>query len=365
MAATAAPSLEDLPPQRGTILELHSIGDEEFDGLLVEFVRIDKESHSSTKYYCTALQDESRNMRVKAKCCRRPDIKPLALRRLLYNLAAQMHKKMENDQSYTDAENDTTRLKSLLEKDPCCVPCYILLAHLKAVDEKSDDEESDDDASWYDPNVEEAIKHMYRATGNLYAYQGVLPDGSPRVLEKNLARLLAKNYRFKSAVNVLERVQNYGADQASLAFVNEHFLLGCSAHMRAVKLQEHQQPKKCHKLLEAADHYIKAFDVAAKDEGFVGEESFKARISSYVKKLYSIITFLLGQDDHLPTQEDESTCIVLRLADRTLQACTAKDGTRVFLTDEIETNLTHLVSHGALLPSLKDHLLKDHDAGEE
>ena len=50
MTTTPAPTLEELPPIKGTILELHSIK-EGWDGMLVEFPRVPSHHHSTTMHH--------------------------------------------------------------------------------------------------------------------------------------------------------------------------------------------------------------------------------------------------------------------------------------------------------------------------
>ena len=52
---TPAPTLEELPLQKGSILELHSIG-EEYDGTIVEYLKTDKENPG--KIFVLFLDDD-------------------------------------------------------------------------------------------------------------------------------------------------------------------------------------------------------------------------------------------------------------------------------------------------------------------
>ena len=74
--STPTPTLKELPPKKGSILELRSVN-EDFDGKLVEFLKDDPENDG--KIYVGYLDDEESKLRVKIICCRRPDIKPLEL----------------------------------------------------------------------------------------------------------------------------------------------------------------------------------------------------------------------------------------------------------------------------------------------
>jgi hypothetical protein len=68
-----APSLQELPSERSTILELFNIN-AQCDGTIVEFHALDKQS---CRYSVHTLDDE-KNLRIKPICRRRPDIKLLA-----------------------------------------------------------------------------------------------------------------------------------------------------------------------------------------------------------------------------------------------------------------------------------------------
>ncbi|KAL3940943.1 MAG: hypothetical protein SGARI_000783, partial [Bacillariaceae sp.] len=128
--STPAPSLEELPPEKGTILELHSTGSEEYDGMVVEFLRADK----NPKYYQVlplkeqasgdeaGTETKSRTRTIESKFCKRPEIKPPKLRELLERLSISfVAMEMEGRISFSEFE---TRMKGLLDKDPCCVVAY-------------------------------------------------------------------------------------------------------------------------------------------------------------------------------------------------------------------------------------------------
>ena len=74
-----APSLQDLPPEKGSVLELHSIN-KEFNGMPVEYQSYDTEKE---KYSVRVIGDLQQIMMVKPRACKRPDIKPLELREAL------------------------------------------------------------------------------------------------------------------------------------------------------------------------------------------------------------------------------------------------------------------------------------------
>ncbi|KAL3937767.1 MAG: hypothetical protein SGARI_001995 [Bacillariaceae sp.] len=140
---TPAPSLDELPPEKGAILELHNISEEydgkiveseEYNGKLVEFIKVDKETG---KYFVLPLkididgsEEEDENAqftRLKPKGCHRPDLKPMKLRAVLACLANQI---FFSELKETPCNHSLvhTKLKGLLEKDPCCAAAYMLLA---------------------------------------------------------------------------------------------------------------------------------------------------------------------------------------------------------------------------------------------
>ena len=132
---TPAPSLDELRPEKGTLLQLHSINDE-YNGMLVEYHGTQKETG---KFLVVPFKidvdgteegevdDDAKFIRVKPKVCRRPDLKPLKMRRLLASLATQMKSSCDLSNS-----SDETKFKGLLEKDPCCVMAFMALGLRKS-----------------------------------------------------------------------------------------------------------------------------------------------------------------------------------------------------------------------------------------
>jgi hypothetical protein len=90
--STPAPSLEDMPPEKGTILQLHSI-DAKWDGKLVEFLGPVKDNG---KYLVQSFDGEEEDMTVKPKVCKQPGIQPLAMRVVLYNISRTLSSKRRN-----------------------------------------------------------------------------------------------------------------------------------------------------------------------------------------------------------------------------------------------------------------------------
>ena len=50
--------------------------------------------------FVVTMDDEAQPMRVKLMCCKRPDIKPIALRQLLANLCNSIFKDLSSSENY-------------------------------------------------------------------------------------------------------------------------------------------------------------------------------------------------------------------------------------------------------------------------
>ena len=174
---TPAPTFEELPLEKGSILELHSIN-ADFDGLMVEFLEVDK---ATTKLRVSAMQasqdgkiEEGQHMLVKPRACRRPALKPLKLRQALASIAKSLHPIANGELTsgeggwrqvltnvrgavhHTPSQHDIATWKSLLDKDICCVPAWAMLG-LFVEDEFR-------------------VDALQRAFANAYAYNGLF-DG--------------------------------------------------------------------------------------------------------------------------------------------------------------------------------------------
>ena len=158
---TPAPSLEELPPEQGTVLELCNIGSKKYDGMLVEFRSKDKQNPG--KYFVDFLDgDDDGGMRVKAVCCRRPAIKSLQLRQFLHNVATLM---LRNHNGGLVTKQDTEiRAKQLLSFDPCCVTILKVLGCVTGMES----------GSLADIAKQEDFKYQRRGVANLWAYEDVV-----------------------------------------------------------------------------------------------------------------------------------------------------------------------------------------------
>jgi hypothetical protein len=118
--STPAPSLEDMPPEKGTILQLHSI-DAKWDGKLVEFLGPVKDNG---KYLVQSFDGEEENMTVKPKVCKQPGIQPLAMRVVLYNISRTFIIEAQESDFATMVQQKKTVEEQILPKDPCCVAAH-------------------------------------------------------------------------------------------------------------------------------------------------------------------------------------------------------------------------------------------------
>ncbi|KAL3922484.1 MAG: hypothetical protein SGILL_002180 [Bacillariaceae sp.] len=202
MSMLAAPTLAQLPPERGTVLELHSINDEH-NGMLVEYHGISKETGKylvvPLKMDLTGDEEEDENAkftRVKPKCCRRPTLKPLKLRQVLGNLAIQIVNS-EARESSPDYASIEVKLKGLLVKDPCCAVAYMLLAQTvhnsgqKAAHAHCEGDPLRPFTEQMKKQQDKTISYLYRTLGNAYAYSGLLPEADVKNSRNMLSGLLS------------------------------------------------------------------------------------------------------------------------------------------------------------------------------
>ncbi|KAL3906123.1 MAG: hypothetical protein SGARI_004144, partial [Bacillariaceae sp.] len=230
-ATTPAPSLEDLPPEQGTILELFNIGSDEYAGMLVEFRSLDKKNG---KYFVDFLDDQDGSkdgMRVKVKCCRRPAIKSLALRKLLAEIILNMAENCKLGREILSKQDSAIILKGLLEVDPCCVPA---LCELRRVTW-----EPADDYVVMHTTTDESLKFLRRGVANLWAYEDVLDSEWIGCKESDFSNDLAAMGRHKLAARYRERSD---AKQGEMPFYRQmqgrenrvlNLLMSCMALERA------------------------------------------------------------------------------------------------------------------------------------
>ncbi|KAL3917690.1 MAG: hypothetical protein SGILL_004591, partial [Bacillariaceae sp.] len=141
--STAPPSFGELPPEKGTILELHSIGHDDWNGKLVEFHSKEKGTDNFfVRFYPPKedkFDDSAGGIRVKSKCCRRPAMKPLKFRGVIAKLSHNLYR----DKDFYSPSIEQ-RLHDILEKDPCCCLAHYALGFREsfmAVDNPSPEEE--------------------------------------------------------------------------------------------------------------------------------------------------------------------------------------------------------------------------------
>jgi hypothetical protein len=284
--ATPAPSLEDLPPERGTILELHSIGRPDFDGMLVEFYCIDK---STGKYSVISLDEREQPMKVKAKCCKRPDIKPLELRELLSSLSLVIRREFDKEPHLRDTYKE--KLQSLLNKDPCCVPAHetMSLILIDRHDEKFNE--------LSDTVVEKVIQHFHLAIANFCAYQDICTEEDrsrmQTALHFGMLCFRGLNATARYQARALSNIREKTGEQKIFA----GFYTGWKLFHKTKKVKgERPNAKETAMMMQAAEHFLNTLKVAANLPGLADELYYCVRQSLHC---VDMIANSLAEDYHI------------------------------------------------------------------
>ncbi|KAL3907284.1 MAG: hypothetical protein SGARI_003607 [Bacillariaceae sp.] len=313
--STPAPSLEELPPEQGTILELHSIGEKDFDGVLVEFNKIDK---ATGKFFVTFLEkeQEDQGLRVKPKCCKRPDIKPFALRKTLYGLAEKFHQDMKSGANPDEIE---MRLNGLLQKDPCCVPAYGINA---------------------DPEYVKRVRPtrcVQREVANFHAYREFFSDGQEQRSRTFLGAMLANDGRFNTSVRQQRQLENSVSTNKFDAMAREMSSAKCLMNDAVNQLEKGDKAKSRRKLTEAADILVRFFGLPVTDDAEVPIE-VQGWLDSVIKKTkLFILAIINGLGDAAPTDQQERYEVakqVMKIYRGTLEACTSSEETGVSMNED-------------------------------
>ncbi|KAL3908263.1 MAG: hypothetical protein SGARI_003141 [Bacillariaceae sp.] len=261
-----APSLEDMPPERGTILELCNINDE-YDGTLVEFWRVEERSG---KYFVQVLKDddnaEVEGMRVKAQCCQRPMVKPLALRQMLTKLVRELGRL---DKVEMDLKESRTR--QLLMYDKCCIPA---LALITTVSNKRNESLGNEEV-----DVSVYVKYMRRALANSHLYQDA--DEFCRKLELSLAAQyaawLSHTSRHKSLLRMQQKLQSASSHQAHPRWIQYRRAVDNQnlATSLMTAAQKHHGPneryaRELNTFLRASGLFFKFLKWCANGENYIG-----------------------------------------------------------------------------------------------
>ena len=244
--ARTPPTLEELPPVKGSILELHSIGSRDFDGLIVEFVSIDK---NSGKYYVASMKDDQ-GLRVKPKLCRRPQIKPLKLRKALEEKTHQIagaFKLRENSELFQAS------MRQLLFIDPCCAPAFMVLGAIGCGANAADSKEVQ----------KEGIRNLERGLATLYAYEEIVTEDTIQLCKAQLSFELGDAGRFKAAGRLeLGQLPQYEMlGDASKAW--QEYYAGERLMKSAGDLeQQEHDTREFQKLIGAVDRYLECVRMA-------------------------------------------------------------------------------------------------------
>ncbi|KAL3908510.1 MAG: hypothetical protein SGARI_003028 [Bacillariaceae sp.] len=198
---TSAPSFDELPPEKGTIMKLHSMDDaKEYNGKLVEFYNIDKDTG---KYSVITYDKHAQPMKVRQYCCKRPDIKALQLRAELKRVAVStlnevMDKK--NIDPTTTFDDEASRMVQILEVDPCNVIAHYCLSKIEQRKVDMDGNERND-KNYY----KVMIQYIRRAIANFYAYEDIVSKELITIIKSEFLALLKSTGNNKMASILREK----------------------------------------------------------------------------------------------------------------------------------------------------------------
>ncbi|KAL3935612.1 MAG: hypothetical protein SGARI_002902 [Bacillariaceae sp.] len=218
-------------------------------------------------------------------------------------------------------KQDEGRLKSFLEKDPCCAAVHDALGMIL---KHSSQQVYTDIGKGFPPDVANTmVKHFQRGIANHYTSTDVCFPMVEHVAhqERLVASLLAMSGHYNSAVRVQKKstVKTYGQD--TVEDFSDRVILGLNLqHVADRFTEENQVSKMCSKYMESADMFIEAF------RGAVERQSMNDFVHYFSQRQH----ILLG--DKAATLENWKR--MLHLTGNLLQACTNKRGQVVFLQDE-------------------------------
>jgi hypothetical protein len=240
-------------------LELHSIGKEDYDGLLVEYHTADKEARK-----CVVTPA----MKVQPKCCKRPEVKPYKLRRTLADLAFNFMKSKTDPLGTAAAEK---KFLGLLEKDPVCLPALAgLFLHEQEWIKVLSARTASPSPSELEPHFEKTIIFLYRLVANQYAYPNYVSESQHQIYRRQLSSCLDAIGHSKTAVKELKKY-NLGkhkikADYAMPQDIDrftQATILGESHMDKAKKMhQEHRISEDFTQRMKAVDHYMASLKIA-------------------------------------------------------------------------------------------------------
>ncbi|KAL3908293.1 MAG: hypothetical protein SGARI_003130, partial [Bacillariaceae sp.] len=250
----AAPTFEELPLERGSILELHSINSD-FDGLIVEFLEVDKDTG---KFRVEALKGSEdgkiqagQNMLIKAKGCRRPDLKPLKLRQALAGIVNSFQRNgnaAKTNRPYF-SEHEVITTKSLLDKDPCCAPAWLALGLFVHGDKETE------------------MSNVRRACANGYAYTNLMiGEETLHMGRMILAENLREEGHHRTASRMAEKASENNESLLKvcprLVFQQEHMAGNDNLHISCKMQSKKRHDKELDALKKAIHHYSECLNAS-------------------------------------------------------------------------------------------------------
>ena len=281
-----APSLDELPPEKGTILELHSIGRDDWDGKLVEFHRAEKDTGKLyVRFYRPKEGDDDKDdgggIRVKAKCCRRPELKSLKFRFVLAKLASKLSKDADKCSPFVEQ-----KLLDILEKDPCCCTAHFALAGRDRILMYQSKEDPEENWAKSAGHRLRAIGHYQRALATLYAYRQWIPDKNIKDAKEFLLVTLVAGGHNRSALRYAhdEKVLYAATDMFEEYASGEKYLKSAIKASKEVQNQ-HDLLQTFNKMKKAVHHYCNCLAVVLRPNNGHGDDGvFQPGLSSKKKK---------------------------------------------------------------------------------
>lgn len=174
------PSVEELPLNKGSFVELHSLSREDMNGKSGEILGFD----ATTNRFMVKLDDpDNKSIKVKQINLRRIPLQPLSVRRSALAKVLEAH---TGGRSLPDEET----LREGLSIDRCCVLGHCGLSEL----------------AFRRNDRLDGMMHMHRAAAHLYAYREILPKHKRLGIQMEYSTCLGESGDIEGEATWLEQV---------------------------------------------------------------------------------------------------------------------------------------------------------------
>lgn len=327
------PTLEELPPQRGAFLELHSLNKAELNGTIAEFLRVEPKNgryvvligssrNISSSNNNNETKKKASQIGVQPKNCRRPPLQPLHVRKQM----------VDTYDGATITLDDKEKLQQALKVDLCFPAAHWLLAEAKYFEDGCENRKSG------------SIAHYRRAVANQYAYEELLDPLEVLRPHMQLANALLLD---TEELDEVEEICRFVLSRHA-THVQAHFCLAkCLWHVICGGQDDEVLDKnKALQLGEPAEHFLKALDgFATKDPSIdyipslqmsikvqctFMRESSKVKVRDYILHLQGLCSFGAGHTiDASETALQRTACRrTIEIADRFIQVCSEQNNMR-------------------------------------